>query len=270
MPLALVIVVSPNPPSQLDGMLCYRSCVLAGPVIAWSQPFIATVVHHAGNHLLGCWLCPDSDPFWSLLGPALAAGSSSPSSPGLPHQVDVQSPCPVHDWRQSAPKHACPPPASPPPADMSLDLQPDVAAHIEEPTLDEVLSLDLQLAVAFEVLHHLRMAEKSRSLSTEELDLVEFLVAQVALLSSSLMVEVVCKAAITVSPVPPSSTCEVMDMQPSLIISLAPPPMAMDAPVVVARSSPTPAVAWEHQAIGLGECFNAELPDPLLWRCVRR
>jgi hypothetical protein len=214
---------------------------------------------------------PGLRPLLVIVGPSLSSRLLEPliARAAPPGRCSVSLPRPR---LASICSQAClpPPPATPPPADISLDLQPDVAAHIEEPTLDEVLSLDLQLAVAFEVLHHLRMAEKSRSLSTEELDLVEFLVAQVALLSSSLMVEVVCKAAITVSPVPPSSTCEVMDMQPSLIISLAPPPMAMDAPVVVARSSPTPAVAWEYQAIGLGECFNAELPDPLLWRCVRR
>jgi hypothetical protein len=49
------------------------------------------------------------------------------------------------------------------------------------------------------------MAERSRSLSTKDLDLVEFLVAS---LSSSLACEVV----ITESPVPPPMACEVSDL----------------------------------------------------------
>jgi hypothetical protein len=56
------------------------------------------------------------------------------------------------------------------------------------------------------------MAEKSRSLSVEELDLVEFLVAQVASLSSSLTVEMTCEATIAVSPAP-LLACEAMDLQ---------------------------------------------------------
>jgi hypothetical protein len=57
------------------------------------------------------------------------------------------------------------------------------------------------------------MAEKSKSLSVEELDLVEFLVAQVASLSSSLTVEMTCEATIAVSPAPPLLACEAMDLQ---------------------------------------------------------
>jgi hypothetical protein len=78
---------------------------------------------------------------------------------------------------------------------MTIDLQPDIVVHSEETTLDEVLTPELQLVVAFEVLHHLDMAEKSRSLSAEELDLVEFLVAQVASLSS-LAMEMTCESTI--------------------------------------------------------------------------
>jgi hypothetical protein len=101
-------------------------------------------------------------------------------------------------------------------------MQPHVATHIEEPASDEVLSLELQLAIAFKVLHCLHMVEKSRSLYAKELDLVEFLVAQVALLSSCPTVEVVCEVAFIMSPAPPSATCKVMDMNPGLIFSSAP------------------------------------------------
>jgi hypothetical protein len=83
------------------------------------------------------------------------------------------------------------PPASHPTAEVRLDLQPTTTAHIEEAARAEVLTLELQLAVAFELLHHFNMVKKSRSLSTEELDLVEFLVTQVASLSPSLAVEAV-------------------------------------------------------------------------------
>jgi hypothetical protein len=52
------------------------------------------------------------------------------------------------------------------------------------------------------------------SLSAEELDLVEFLVAQVASLSSSLAMEMTCEAAIAVSLAPPPLAREVIDLQP--------------------------------------------------------
>jgi hypothetical protein len=91
------------PPSQLEGLLLYRSCVLAGPAIAWSLPFPAMVVHRVGRHLLGCRFWKDPKPFWSPSGPPLAAGSSSLSWPRLPTRVVTQSPYPVFDWRQSAP-----------------------------------------------------------------------------------------------------------------------------------------------------------------------
>jgi hypothetical protein len=45
-----------------------------------------------------------------------------------------------------------------------------------ESASDEPLTPELQLDVAFKVLHRLDMVEKSTSLSTEELELVEFLV----------------------------------------------------------------------------------------------
>jgi hypothetical protein len=59
------------------------------------------------------------------------------------------------------------------------------------------------LAIAFEVLHHLKVVAKSWLLSMEELDLIEFLVAQVAALSSSL-------AATTESSAPPPVVREVV------------------------------------------------------------
>jgi hypothetical protein len=205
-------------------MVCSTIGVVRWPsVVAWSLPFPATLVHHAGSHLLECWFCPDPDPFWLPLGPNSTAGSSSPSWPGLPHQVVVQSPCPVLHWGQSTPWGTSPPPpATPSFSDVSLDMQPHVATHIEEPASDEVLTPELQLAIAFKVLHRLHMVEKSRSLYVKELDLVEFLVAQVALLSSCPTVEVVCEVAFIMSPAPPSATCKVMDMNPGLIFSSAP------------------------------------------------
>jgi hypothetical protein len=76
------------------------------------------------------------------------------------------------------------------------------------------------LIVAFEVLHCLDMAVRSRSLPLEDLDLVEFMVAQVASLSSSLACEVV----ITESPTPLPVACEVSDLQLDLVIPFDTPP----------------------------------------------
>jgi hypothetical protein len=76
---------------------------------------------------------------------------------------------------------------------VSSDPQPAAAAHVEES--EDPLNPELKLAVTFEVLHRLKVAAKSRLLSIEELDLIEFLVAHVTSLSSSLA----CKAA-TVFP----------------------------------------------------------------------
>jgi hypothetical protein len=76
------------------------------------------------------------------------------------------------------------------------------------------------LAIAFKVLHCLDMVEKSRSLSTEEFDLVEFLVAQDASLSSSLACEVVT---IELS-MPPPMACEptpVEALTPDLQLTIA-------------------------------------------------
>jgi hypothetical protein len=48
---------------------------------------------------------------------------------------------------------------------------------VEDSPSVKVLTPELQLAIAFVVLHHLDMVRRSRLLSKEELDLVEFLVA---------------------------------------------------------------------------------------------
>jgi hypothetical protein len=70
-------------------------------------------------------------------------------------------------------------------------VQPAATVHVEESEPVEALTPELQFAIAFEVLHRLKMAVKSRLLSVEELDLIKFLIAQVVSLSSSLT----CKTA---------------------------------------------------------------------------
>jgi hypothetical protein len=70
-------------------------------------------------------------------------------------------------------------------------------------------------------------------LSKEELDLVDFLVAQVTSLSSSLA----CEAFIAKLSVPPPVTCEVIYLQSNLIV---------DAHVGIIRSSTLLVVALEH------------------------
>jgi hypothetical protein len=86
------------------------------------------------------------------------------------------------------------------------------------------LTLELHLAIAFELLHRFDMAEKNTSLSMEVFDLIEFLVAQVASLSSFLAVEVACEAIIAESSTLPPVACKAMDLQSVIIISLATPP----------------------------------------------
>jgi hypothetical protein len=76
--------------------------------------------------------------------------------------------------------------------------EPSEVDSLLTPEPVEALTPELQLAIAFEVLHCLKMAAKSRLLSTEELDLIEFLLTLVASLSSSLA----CKAAAVESPMP--------------------------------------------------------------------
>jgi hypothetical protein len=82
---------------------------------------------------------------------------------------------------------------------VSSDRQPAAATHVEESEPIEPLTSELKWAIAYEVLHRLKMAAKSRLLSAEELD-------QVASLSCSLA----CKVATTESPTPPPVAREVM------------------------------------------------------------
>jgi hypothetical protein len=97
---------------------------------------------------------------------------------------------------------------------VATDLQP---ATLEEPSFSDPLSHELQLAVAFELLHHFDLAEKSRSLSSEELDLIKFLVAQVALLSFSLAMEDPCEVVIVELQDLSSVACEVMELQSDIV-----------------------------------------------------
>jgi hypothetical protein len=92
------------------------------------------------------------------------------------------------------------------------------------------------------------MAKRSKLLSKEELDLVDFLVAHVTSLSSSLA----CEAFIAKLSVPPPVTCEVVYLQSNLIV---------DARVGIIRSSTLLVVALEHQGTGVGESFKVKPPD---------
>jgi hypothetical protein len=124
-------------------------------------------------------------------------------------------------------------PSSQSPIVVSSDLQPAIAAHVEESEPVEPLTLELQLAITFEVLHRLKMAAKSRLLSVEELDLIEFLVAS---LSSSLA----CKTATAELPTPPLVAREVVILQSDPIVPSANPCAVRDALAAVVRSSTPP------------------------------
>jgi hypothetical protein len=78
----------------------------------------------------------------------------------------------------------------------------------DSPTV-EVLTQNSCWLSPFKVLHRLDMAERSKSLSRVELDLVEFLVAEVTLLSFSLAYE----APFAESSVPTLVVCQVLDLQ---------------------------------------------------------
>jgi hypothetical protein len=116
-----------------------------------------------------------------------------------------------------------------------LDVQP-VVAHVEESASVEPLSPELQMAVAFKVLQRLGMAEKSRSLSVEELDLVE-------LLSSSLAVEVEVTGKVVATELSdlPLMACEVVSLQPSPI-DASPPPLLW--PWLLRSLSHRPLLRW--------------------------
>jgi hypothetical protein len=62
------------------------------------------------------------------------------------------------------------------------------------------------------------MAEKNRSMYMEELDLIEFLVAHVASLSSFVAVEVACEVVVAESPTLPLVG---MDLQSASVVSSA-------------------------------------------------
>jgi hypothetical protein len=94
------------------------------------------------------------------------------------------------------------------------------AAVVEDSPSVEVLTPELPLAIAFEVLHRLETVEMSMSLSKEALDLAEILVAHVISLSSSLA----CKMIIVESSLPHLMACEVVDLQSNLIVPPASPP----------------------------------------------
>jgi hypothetical protein len=113
------------------------------------------------------------------------------------------------------------------------------------------------LAIAFEVHHRLKVAAKSRLLSVEELDLIEFLVAQVASLSSSLA----CKAATAESSTSPPLAREVVILQSDSGVPYAHRLAVGDVSTVVIRYSTPPPMALELQAIGVGESFKAKLSD---------
>jgi hypothetical protein len=100
-------------------------------------------------------------------------------------------------------------------------------------------------------------------LSVEELDLIEFLVAQVASLSSSLT----CKVATVESSTPPPLAREAVFLQPDMLSPQLPPPpspivpAAGDVLVGVVRTLTSPLVALELQVIGIGEALKEKPPD---------
>jgi hypothetical protein len=96
------------------------------------------------------------------------------------------------------------------------------------------------------LLHCFNMGEKNRSMPVEKLDLIEFLVAQVALLCSSLAVELACKIVVTESLALPLVPCEVMELQSDIVVvSFGTPPVVVDVPATVVGSSTSLAVALE-------------------------
>jgi hypothetical protein len=110
------------------------------------------------------------------------------------------------------------------------------------------------------LLHCFNMGEKNRSMPVEELDLIEF--AQVALLCSSLAVELACKIVVTESLALPSVPCEVMELQSDIVVvSFGTPPVFVDVPATVVGSSTSLAVALELYATGIVESFEAKPPD---------
>jgi hypothetical protein len=123
------------------------------------------------------------------------------------------------------------------------------------------------------------MAVKSRSLSVEELDLIEFLADQVALLSSSLTVKVACEDVFAessalpsevkvaredvaaISSVLPLAACEAMELQSNVVVLPSIPPSVVGAPNAVVRSSTPSTVTLVQHASDVVESFKAKPPD---------
>jgi hypothetical protein len=235
-----------------------RRCTQPQRFIVATHPIIVgltagSVCRSIGHHRIlrpsgRSWTHPR---LWPLRAPH---GRDYPPIPPL----DLPAPSPANVSLKSA---IVPLPISHAVANVKLDLQPTAIVPSEDPASDEALAPELQLEVAYEVLHCLNMVEKSRSLSVEELDLIEFLLDQVTLLSSSLVVEVAgedvgaessalplavevtCEDVITESLALPPTVCEAVELQADIIVSQATPPTVVDAQVAIAWSSSLPVVA---------------------------
>jgi hypothetical protein len=107
------------------------------------------------------------------------------------------------------------------------------------------------------VLHHLKVVVKSRLLCAEELDLIEFLVAQVTSLSSSLA----CKATTVELSTPPPVAPEVVILQTDLVVPSANPHAVGDTSAAVVGLLTLPLVALELHAISIEESFKVKPPD---------
>jgi hypothetical protein len=107
------------------------------------------------------------------------------------------------------------------------------------------------LAIAFKLLYRFDLAEKSMSLFVEELDLVEFLVAQVALLIFSLAMEEACKGIIVELHDLSLVACEAVELLSDIVSSFATRTAVVDVPVVIVGSPSPLAEALELQAIAV-------------------
>jgi hypothetical protein len=116
------------------------------------------------------------------------------------------------------------------------------------------------------VLRRFKVVAKSRLLFAEELDLIEFLVAQIASLSSSLAHKVVTVK----SPMPPPMAHEIMIPQSDPIVLCAHRRAVGDASIAIVRSSTPPLVDLELQVIGVRESFKAKPPDIVVLESGRK
>jgi hypothetical protein len=152
---------------------------------------------------------------------------------------------------------ACPSVVPPPTSHAIVDLvlNPQFVADVfsEDPASDEKLAPELQLAVAYEVLHYLDMAEKSKfivcggtqphrvpprsSRFAELFSKVEVACEDVSAESSALpsVVEKTCEDVVAKSLALPLTVCEAMELQSDIVASPATPPTVMDALVLVAH-----------------------------------